>query len=111
MVAKVHNFCQRYPWCQRTSPDKLALAPLIPLPIIGIPLKQVGMDLVGPLPKSNQGHKYILVIVNYATQYLEAISLCKATSTNITRELILLFSQFQSPRTYSQTRAFPSSPN
>lgn len=30
---------------------------------------QVGMDLVGLLPKSIYDHEYILVIVNYATRY------------------------------------------
>lgn len=49
------------------------------------------MDLVGPLPKSAPGHEYILVIVDYATQYTEAILLPKATLQNMTRELVLLF--------------------
>lgn len=92
MVAEVCN-SQQCPQCQWLSPYKLILALLIPLPIIRIPFERVGIDLVGPLPKSACGHEYILVLVNYATRYPEAIPLYMATSKNIARELLLLFSQ------------------
>ena len=31
------------------------------------------MAIVGPLPKSSRGHSYILVLLDYATRYPEAI--------------------------------------
>lgn len=40
------------------------------------------MELGEPLPKSAKGHEYILVIVDYATRYTEAVLLRKATSNN-----------------------------
>ncbi len=46
------------------------------------------MDLIGPLPKSARGHEHILVIVDYATRYPEAVPLRKA----IAQELFLLCS-------------------
>lgn len=51
------------------------------------------MDLVGPLPKSARGHENILVLVDHATCYPEAIPLRKAASKMIGRELVLLFSR------------------
>ncbi|KAI2667015.1 Retrovirus-related Pol polyprotein from transposon 17.6 [Labeo rohita] len=48
------------------------------------------MDLVGPLPKSARGHEHILVIVDYATRFPEAMPLRKATAKNIAKELFLL---------------------
>lgn len=74
MEDEVHNFCQRYPQHQHITLRKPALAPLLPLPMIGVPLKKVCMDLVDPLPKSAQGHKHILII-NYTTQYPKAVPL------------------------------------
>lgn len=65
---------------------------LIPLPIIGVPFKRISMDLIGPLPKSTQGHEYMLVIMDYATKCPKAVPLQKATSCNIAKELMLLFS-------------------
>ncbi len=72
-------------------------SPLIPLPIIGVPFECIGMDLVGPLPKSARGHEHILVIVDYATRYPEAVPLRKATAKAIAQELFLLSSRVGIP--------------
>jgi len=47
------------------------------------------MDLVGPLPKSARGHQYILVILDDATRYPEAIPLRTMASKGIARELMM----------------------
>ncbi len=73
------RFCQACPTCQRTSLQTPPPSPLIPLPIIEVPFERIGMDLIGPLPKSARGHEHILVIVDYATRYPEAVPLRKAT--------------------------------
>ncbi|KAL1263245.1 hypothetical protein QQF64_005984 [Cirrhinus molitorella] len=64
---EVKGFCQACPTCQKTSPRTPPPSPLVPLPIIDVPFERIGMDLVGPLPKSAWGHEHILVIVDYAT--------------------------------------------
>lgn len=51
------------------------------------------MDLVGPLVKTARGHEYILVIVDYATQYPDAIPLRTVAAKGIARELFHLFSR------------------
>ncbi|XP_053471810.1 uncharacterized protein K02A2.6-like isoform X1 [Ictalurus furcatus] len=98
MDAEVWGFCQQCPQCQRTAQRKPPPTLLIPLPIIGIPFKRISMDLVGPLPKSARGHEYILVIMDYATKYPEVVLLRKATSCNIAKELVLLFSLVGIPK-------------
>uniref|UniRef100_A0A9J7Z5P0 Gypsy retrotransposon integrase-like protein 1 n=1 Tax=Cyprinus carpio carpio TaxID=630221 RepID=A0A9J7Z5P0_CYPCA len=95
--AEVKQFCQACPVCQKTSPKPPPPTPLIPLPIIGVPFKHIGMDLVGPLPKSAWGHEHILVIVDYATRYPEPLPLRKATAKNIAHELFLFFSRVGIP--------------
>ncbi len=97
MDAEVKLFCQACPTCQVTSPRKPPPSPLIPLPIIEVPFERIGMDLVGPLPKSARGHEHILVIVDYATRYPEAIPLRKATAKTIAQELFLLSSRVGIP--------------
>jgi transposase InsO family protein len=57
-----------------------------------VPFKRVAKDLVGPLVKTVRGHQYILVIVDDATRYLEAIPLRTAAAKGIARELFHLFS-------------------
>lgn len=98
MDAEVRRFCQCCPVCQHTAPQRPPPSPLIPMAIIEVPFERIGMDLVGPLPKSARGHEHILVIVNYATRYPEAVPLRKATPANIARELVLLFSRVGIPK-------------
>ena len=47
---------------------------------------------MGPLPKNSRGHRYILVLEDYATRYPEALPLRAATAKAVARELMLLFS-------------------
>ena len=54
----------------------------MPLPVIDKPYKRIGMDLVGPLPRSKAGYRYILTVMDYCTRYPEAIPLKKTESDN-----------------------------
>ncbi|XP_075949073.1 uncharacterized protein LOC142951429 [Anarhichas minor] len=94
----VENYCRSCPDCQITAPKPTYRNPLIPLPIIETPFERVGMDIVGPLPKSARGHQYILVIVDYATRYPEAVPLRKANAKQIAKELFLFSSRVGIPK-------------
>ena len=63
------------------------------LPIVGEPFERIAMDIVGPLPRSKSGHKYILVLCDYATKYPEAIPLRKFTAPAIAEQLIEIISR------------------
>lgn len=65
------------------------------------------MDLAGLLLKSSQGHEYILIIVDYDSQYPEAFPLQKATSLNIARGLLRLFSQVRIPKNNLKDQGTP----
>lgn len=87
---EVENYCRSCPDCQITAPKQTYRNPLIPLPIIETPFERVGMDIVGPLPKSARGHQYILVIVDYATRYPEAVPLRKANAKKNSKRTVPL---------------------
>uniref|UniRef100_A0A8C1GLQ5 Gypsy retrotransposon integrase-like protein 1 n=1 Tax=Cyprinus carpio TaxID=7962 RepID=A0A8C1GLQ5_CYPCA len=97
LEAEVKRFCMACPTCQRTSPRTPPPSPLIRLPIIEVPFERIGMDLVGPLPKSARGHEHILVILDYVTRYPEAIPLRKATAKAIAQKLFPLSSRVGLP--------------
>jgi len=46
-------------------------------------LKKMGMDLIGPLPQSKQGHVYALVMQGYFTKWPEVIPLKDATAKSV----------------------------
>ncbi|KAJ8376080.1 hypothetical protein SKAU_G00066600 [Synaphobranchus kaupii] len=93
----VEDYCRSCPDWQQVVPRPHQKSPLIPLPIISGPFSRIGMDLVGPLPRSSRGHQYILVVLDYATRYPEAIPLRTMATKGIARELMLLFSRVGLP--------------
>jgi hypothetical protein len=48
--------------------------------IVGAPMKRVGVDLQGPFPETIRGNKYILVIQDYFSRYVEMFPLKNKTA-------------------------------
>ena len=94
----VKDYCRGCPECQMTSPRGGNRAPLMPLPIIEEPFSRIAMDVVGPLPKTVQGHRFILVVCDYSTRYPEAIPLRRVTAPVVAEQLVELFSRHGIPR-------------
>ena len=70
--------------CQaRKSPIPTRRAPMVPMHA-GEPLERVGIDILGPLPQTVRGSKYILVVGDYFTKWMElgTIPPSKYGSTN-----------------------------
>ena len=93
----VEHFCRCCRQCQKSSNKGVPKAPLVPLPIISTPFEKIAMDIVGPLPRSRSGHRYILVICDYSTRYPEAIPLRNIDAEHIAEELIKVFARVGIP--------------
>ena len=52
------------------------------------PFEKVSWDIMGPLPASEQGHKYILVVTDLFTKWVEAFPLHDTTSTTLASVLV-----------------------
>ena len=93
----VAQFCRSCPQCQKTSVKGPSRAPLQPLPVIGTPFNRLGMDIVGPVEKSKTGNRYMLVITDYATRYLEVFPLKSTKAKSVAFSLIQFFSRVGFP--------------
>ena len=93
----VRSYCQTCEECQLHK-GRRNRAPMIPLPIIGEPFKRIAMDIVGPLPRSSRGNRFILVLSDYATRYPEAIPLRKITAKHVAEALIDIFARHGIPQ-------------
>ena len=71
---------------------------MIPLPVIAEPFTRVAMDIVGPIPKSKSGYKYILVVCDYATRYPVAVPLRSIDEKHVAEELIKLLARVGIPQ-------------
>lgn len=79
------------------SIDASKASTLQPLPIMDESFKRIAMDIIGPLPKSRSGKRFVLVIVDYATRYPEAIVLRTIDAGTIADKLIQVFARVGIP--------------
>lgn len=86
--------------CQRTTPrGHTRKAPLVKVPVIETPFQRVAIDIVGPLnPKSAQGNRYVLTMVDYATRYPDAVALPSIETERVAEALVEMFSRVGVPR-------------
>ncbi|CAB4001952.1 Retrovirus-related Pol poly from transposon [Paramuricea clavata] len=75
----------------------MSRAPLNPVPTISEPFKKIAIDLIGELPKTKTGYKYVLTLIDYGTRYPEAIPLKTTHSRVIAEALISVFSRVGLP--------------
>ena len=92
----VKEYCQTCEECQVHGSHR-SKAPMISLPTIGEPFKRIAMDVVGPLPRTSRGNRFILVVSDYATRYPEAIPLPNVTAKTVAEVLIDLFARYGIP--------------
>ena len=56
------------------------------------------MDIVGPLPRTASGKRYIVVVCDYATRYPEAVALSSTDAEQVAEELVRIFSRVGLPQ-------------
>ena len=62
--------------CQRGNHKlKKAVGGLHPIPVKPQIFHQLGMDLIGPLPETEHGNKYIITLTDYFSKWAEAAPL------------------------------------
>ena len=100
ILGDIRKYCQSCDICQRTvDKGSVRKAPVQSVPWVHIPFDQVAIDLIGPLhPVTNRGKRYVLTVVDYATQYPEAVPLEKIDTESNAEALIGIFSRVGFPR-------------
>ncbi len=56
------------------------------------------MDLIGPLERSARGHRFALVLVDYATRYPEAVALRNISAKSVAESLFSMISRVGIPK-------------
>jgi ribosomal protein L21E len=78
MFDDIKEYVQSCDSCQRFGKPKRT-EPLHTIPV-GQPFEQIGIDIVGPLPVTPRGNRYIVVAMDYLTKWPEAKPLTNATA-------------------------------
>ncbi|KAK3095582.1 hypothetical protein FSP39_016324 [Pinctada imbricata] len=58
---------------------------------VGAPLERIGMDIIGPLPKTKKGNKYILVMCDYFTKWIDAVPMKNQEAVTVARKFVKHF--------------------
>ena len=99
VTADIKKFCKSCTVCLKTSPK--GRTPRAPLqngtPVIEKPFYKWGVDLIGPLPVSDNKNQYVLTLIDYATRWVEAVPLKDITAVVVAEEMVKVFSRVGIP--------------
>lgn len=71
----VEIYCKECIICaSKKNPEKKARAEMVSIKT-GAPLEKLALDILGPLPRTKRGNRFILVLSDYFTKWTEAYAL------------------------------------
>lgn len=86
--SSVKDWCRKCEQCSaRKSPSKSYKAPM-KIYNVGAPMERVALDIMGPLPVTERGNKYILVVGDYFTKWTEAYAIPDQEAETVARKLV-----------------------
>lgn len=89
MGQDIRAYCARCSSClERKSPKHRKRAPLQQFPEVTRPFERTAMDIMGPLPTTTQGNKYVLVFTDHLTKYAEVVALPDQTAETVARAFV-----------------------
>ena len=95
----IRNFCKSCDKCQRLNMRCQPPVALTITPVISEPFARVNIDLVGPLdPPSSNGHRYILTMIDMATNFPDAYPLRDIDTVSVCEALVEIFSRVGIPK-------------
>lgn len=110
-----HKIASRYYWpglrryiteyikkcveCQKYKCTNLKPAGLLRTPVQGQRFETIAIDLFGPLPSTSTGHRWIFIVEDTASKWVELFPMVQATGENCARILLdEIMTRFGTPR-------------
>ena len=88
MRRDVFKYIRACPSCQKFKYNNAPTASPMQLHTVSQPWHTIGVDIMGPLPKTPRQKRFLLVIVDYFTRWVEMFALRNTTATDIANILI-----------------------
>ena len=84
----VARWCVGCPVCARKKPGPGRGREPMQHVNVGVPLEKIAIDIVGPLPRTENGNEYIMVVVDYFTKWVEAYAIPDHTAQTVADKLL-----------------------
>lgn len=101
MRADVSRYVRCCPVCQRTKARRQKPEGLMSSQWATAPMEELSVDIIGPLPPTPRRHKYLLVVVDKFTKFIELFPLRSATSKQVVECMVQVFCRHGTPVTIS----------
>ena len=88
MQDDVSRWCRECQKCQqRKTPQRKARSPLQQY-LVSAPMERIALDILGPLPETNDGNRYILVVGDYFSKWTDAWAMPDTETPTIVNILV-----------------------
>ena len=81
-------WCSQCPECAQSKEGPMPKKAGLKQQPVGMPLERMAADIVGPLPMTEKGNLYILVVVDYFTKWAEAFPLTNKSSMTVADSIV-----------------------
>lgn len=98
MSSEVEEFVRSCPTCQKVRLGQGSFAAAIRTTAVREPFEVVAIDAVGPLPEDATGNKFILVVIDAFTRFVELIPAPDTSAQQAARALLAVFGRYGAPR-------------
>ena len=84
----VKYWCSKCDTCAaKKAPHKKPRAPMCQY-LVGAPWERVAIDILGPLPRTNKGNRYLMIVGDYFTKWKEAIPIPDAEAATVAQKFV-----------------------
>ena len=73
---------------KRKTPKIITKIGMNPIGVAKLPFEMIGVDILGPLPETTSGYKYILVFTDYLTRWPEAFPIKRIDAKTIAKVFV-----------------------
>lgn len=87
----IERWCKRCKECQQRNQPKCKSRGSLQSYVVGEPMERISLDMIGPVPRSNSGNKYVLVVTDYFTRFAEAYAIPDLNTTTVADKLMVEF--------------------
>ena len=84
----VEKWCRSCSECSARKGPKIRSRGRLQRYNVGAPFERIALDILGPLPRTTDGNKYILVVMDYFTKWPEAYSIPDQEATTVAEILL-----------------------